>query len=236
MQALRERLKKIHQAGDRTSRQVILDLLEPNVSCRLLDLGCDDGRFTLELGRKIGTSDLHGVDMVDESLQLCEAKRIKTYRANLNEPLPLDSESFDMVHANYIMEHVYNTDLFVKEIHRVLRRQGYTVISVPNLAAWHNILCLFLGWQPFPASLSDEIDIGNPLHGFYKTCATRSKYPSHQRIPTYRGLKELLLYHGFSTEKIAGAGYYPLWGMASRLVSRLDPRHSAYLIVKSRKT
>jgi len=109
------------------------------------------------------------------------------------------------------------------------------VIAVPNLAAWHNIFCLLWGWQPFPANVSDEIVLGNPLNDAYMTDLEGGKFPLHLRIPTFRALKELLQYHGFDVEKIAGAGYYPFWGRASRPLTHIDPRHSAYLIMKARK-
>ncbi len=229
---LRNWLKKLQDTTDLENRRVILDLLEPNKSARLLDLGCWDGSFTLELGRTIGTDKLYSVDIVEEFVQQCETKGIKAYCGDLNKPLPFESESFGVVHANQVLEHIHHTDLFIKEIHRVLKSGGYVVLSTPNLAAWHNVACLFWGWQPFSTSVSDEINVGNPLHTRYKLKTSLA----HRRVPTYRGLKELLQYNGFKVERTVGVGYYPFPGKIGRLFSRLDPRHSVYLTVKARKT
>jgi len=111
------------------------------------------------------------------------------------------------VHAKEIMKHLHDTDLFLK-IHRVLIVGGYAVISVLNLASWHNIFCLLWGWQPFPTYVSDEIAVGNPLNYVYKINPIGSKYPLHLRIPTFRALKELLQYHGSGVDRIVGSGYY----------------------------
>jgi len=240
---LRTKLRKLQEPREVELQRVILSLLEQDKNCRLLDLGCARGSFTQELGRRIGTTQLYGIEIVEEFIEQAKQKGISIYKSDLNEPLPVDSESIDVVHAKEILEHLHHTDLFLKEIYRVLIRGGYAVISVPNLAAWHNIFCLLWGWQPFATNVSDEILLGNPLHyryrakryGYRTNCAG-SKYPGHLRIPTFRGLKELLQYHGFEVEKISGVGYYPFWGMASRPMSHIDPRHSAYLIVKARKT
>jgi len=233
--ALRSRLIKFRGPRELELRRGILSLLEQDKDCRLLDLGCSDGNFTLELGKRIGTTQLYGIDIVEEFIEQAEQKGIEVYKGDLNEPFPIDSQSFKVVHAKEVLEHLHHTDLFCREIYRVLRRGGYAVISVPNLAAWHNIFCLLWGWQPFPTNVSDETVLGNPLNYAYEMNPAGGKYPLHLRIPTFRGLKELLQYHGFEIEKIAGSGYYPFWGVASRPLSHIDPRHSAYLIVKARK-
>ena len=233
--SFKKRLEQIHGAVKLRNEQVILSLLEQDNACRFLDLGCGNGKFTRELGERIGTKNFYGLELVAESAQQAEQRGVEVYVADLNEPLPLDSASFDVVHAKEILEHLYHTDLFLKEIYRVLVRGGYAIVCVPNLAAWHNIFSLILGYQPFPATVSDEIILGNPLGVRYKVSRAGIKSPLHLRIPTYRGLKELFQYHGFKVEKIVGSGYYPFWGIVARVASRLDPRHSAYLTVKARK-
>lgn len=236
MQMLKDWLKILQYSTDLENRRVILRLIESNKSepVRLLDLGCGDGSFTLELGREIGTTQLYGVEIEDEYIQQCEAKGIKAYYGDLNEPLPLDSDSFDIVVANQVLEHLHRTDLFIREVHRVLRRGGYAVISTPNLAAWHNVFFLLWGWQPLVVMISDEVNVGNPLHR-HGMKAVVGKYPTHRRIATPNALKELFQYHGFEVEKIVCVGYYPFPVNIARVFSRLDPRHAVYLTVKARK-
>ena len=171
---------------------------------------------------------------MDEFIRKCEARGIEARRGDLNEPLPFEEDSFDAVVANQVLEHLHNTDLFITEIYRVLRPGGYAVVSTPNLAAWHNIACLFLGWVPFSVSLLQRAGVGNPL--FPKSEGHVEHYPEHYRIPTYRGLKEMLLHYGFRKEKMIGTGYYPLTIPIARLASRLNPRHSVIITAKVRKS
>lgn len=228
-------MRKLYQATELENRRVILSLLEPDEHAKVLDLGCSDGSFTLELGKRIGTDKLYGVDVIDDFIPRCETNGIKAYHGDLNDPLPLDDESFDIVHSNQVLEHLHQTDLFVKEIYRVLKHGGYTVISTPNLAALHNIAFLILGHQPATAYVSDELyDVGNPFgtrHGLKRD----GRRPGHLRIPTRSALRELFQYHGFGVEKVVGVGYYPFTASIARLLSRLDPWHSAYLTMKARK-
>lgn len=229
MRTFWECLEKIPGSVDHECRRIVLGLLEPNNSAIFLDLGCGNGNFTLELGKRIGTDQMYALDVIQDYVEQCRAKGIKASRGDLNEPLPFNDESFDVVNAMFVLEHVSNTDLFLREIRRILRG-GYAVISTPNLAGWHNIACLFLGWQPFVAELSDEVTPGNPL-----TKKLRHYYPRHRRIPTFRGLKELLEYHDFKVEKLVGMLYYPFPLRMARALCRIDPRHAVGLAIKIRK-
>jgi len=72
--------------------------------------------------------------------------------------------SFDVVHANPVIEHVFDLDRFVSEIKRVLAPGGRAIICTENLASWHNVAALFLGFQPFSTTnISETRPIGNPF-------------------------------------------------------------------------
>ena len=222
---------------DRTYREnmdVILSMLEQNKNGKILDCGCGNGSFTKELAQRVGTGQVYGVEFVEELAQAAEAKGIEVYRANLNEKLPIEDETFDFLCANQIIEHLFETDLFVKEIHRVLKRGGYAIISTPNLASLHSIISLLMGKQPFTAHISNEVILGNSLNpGHGKKHEHRGSI--HLRIFTCEALKQLFEYHGFKVEKIVGVGYYPFPIKIARLLSRLDKWHAAYLTMKVRK-
>jgi len=222
-------------SGDTISenKRAIIKLVEPNENAKVLELGPEDGSFTLELGKAIGTDQLYTVDIMDEFVQKCEAKGIKAHKSDLNEAMPFEDDSFDIVVANQVLEHLHNTDLFITEVYRILKPEEYAIISTPNLAAWHNIACLFLGWGPFSVSLPQRAGVGNPL--FAKSDACVEHHPEHYRIPTYRGLKEMLMYYGLKKQEIIGTGYYPFPKIISGFLSYIDPRHSVILTARVRK-
>jgi 2-polyprenyl-3-methyl-5-hydroxy-6-metoxy-1,4-benzoquinol methylase len=209
----------------------ILKLLEENPQAKLLDLGCNQGEFTLRVGKKIGTDKVYGIEIDKEAVEEAKRKGIKVYNKDLNKKLPLKSSFADVIIANQVIEHLYDTDTFVKEIYRILKPTGYAIISTNNLASWHNIFSLFLGKQPFPADVCGTQSIGK-LFALYQG---GSGFNSHLRIFTYFGLKELFQSYCFKVKKIVGVGYYPFLGCISKFLSFIDKKHAVYLTLKVRK-
>ncbi len=213
--------------------KVILDMVEENPSARILDCGCGNGEFTKILAEKVGTTDVRAIEFVEEAAQLAEKNGIKVYRANLNEKLPIKDEEFDFVHANQVIEHLYETDVFIKETYRILKSGGYAIISTPNLGSLHNIVSLIFGKQPFGAHISNEVIVGTLFDLIYRKHANKGGI--HMRIFTYGALKKLFEYHGFQIATIVGVGYYPLPRKAANVLARIDPLHAVYLAMKVKK-
>jgi SAM-dependent methyltransferase len=212
----------------------ILKCLEPSQKeISLLDCGCDDGEWTLQLGARVGAVRLYGIEIVDERRQASLRKGILAELGDLNEQFPFENGQFEIVHANQVIEHLTDTDNFIKEIWRTLKPGGYAVICTENLGSWHNIFSLVFGWQPFSLTnvCEKRFQIGNPLAIHYEVAPSNPQSWQHNRVFAYRGLKEIFAVHGFVIERIEGSGYYPL----PNGFSKLDPRHAAFLTLKIRK-
>jgi methionine biosynthesis protein MetW len=206
-------------------------LLEPSIgNSSLVDLGADDGELTERFAQVVGATEVHGVEIVQEQAQKAAGRGIVIVAADLNEPLPYDDETFDVVCSNQVIEHLANTDRFLTEMFRILKRGGYAVVSTENLSSWHNIGALILGWQPFSLSNVSYRSLGNPL-SLHR--GETWPWPSwqHVRVFAYRGLRELFAAHSFDVETVLGAGYFPL----SAGYGRRDPRHAMFLTVKARR-
>ena len=198
--------------------RVVLSLLEKDREAVLLDLGYGDGRLTALMAEKVGTSKVHGIDMEWDN----PVEGVVRYQSDLNEEFPVANEEFDAVVASQIIEHLSNTDRFLKEIRRVLKPTGYAIISTPNLASWHNIFYLLFGKQPMTCNVSDEMDW--PVNS-----------PAHRRLFTVDGLVRLLGFHGFKVEKVICSGYYPLPIRLTRGICKVDKGHSVITTVKVRR-
>jgi len=234
--------KIFSQAGEECAA-AIFSLLEPRFNSVLLDCGCGDGEFTLQIKEKLeGCKEVHGIEIVEECWKEAEKKGIIVYHDDLNSALSLEDESIDIVFSNQVIEHLHDTDQFIAEIYRVLKPGGYVVISTENLSSWHNIFALIIGWQPFSLSNISLLQpaVGN-LFGLHRKeknnllSAGTPKLMQHTRVFAPRGLKEIFEIHRFKFEKLLGAGYYPLSGFLARIMAKLDVRHSAFLVLKLKK-
>jgi len=64
----------------------------------------------------------------------------KCFIASVESMPEIKSNQYNLVFANYVLEHVSDIDKTVAEIHRVLKPSGYFIISLPNPAAPEFIL------------------------------------------------------------------------------------------------
>lgn len=96
---------------------------------RVLDLGCRDGALTRIY---LEGNELVGVDADRDALAEAEKLGIETHWADLDRPLEFPDESFDVVVAGELLEHLRDPQRVVAEARRVLRPGGTFVASVPN--------------------------------------------------------------------------------------------------------
>lgn len=207
---------------------------------KMIDLGCGDGDLTVRFAKSVKPTYLIGIDAFSSK------KKFRIVKGNLNRKLHFPNNSFDVVVSNYSIEHLYNTGMFISETHRILKKGGYTVVATDNLSSWTNVLSLIMGYQP--TTLTQGIAqraIGNPFALRSNNEILDSKFAlqwrlageySHNKALAYQALIEAYTEYGFVIEKITGAGYFPFKGFLSRIMERVDVRHSHLLILKARKT
>lgn len=219
------------RSEDENRRQILALVANGPARERLLDLGCFNGAFTTEVAKAARASHATGVEYVHEHAAQARARGVTVVEADLNEPLPFPDESFDLVHANQLIEHLRSTDRFLDELCRITAPGGAVILSTNNLSSWHNIFSLVLGFQPLPAHVSDEVHVGNPLDP-RRGARHADSGQTHLRVFTTRALKELAAQHGLTTTATRLNGYYPLPPKAARLAAGIDPTHAAFIVLE----
>ena len=223
------------QAGEENRLNILKLLPDIKGHENILDLGCDDGSWTLRLGEKYQRPALYGVEVVSERVKKAQDKGISIKSFDLNEKFDFEDNYFDIVHSNQVIEHLYDTDNFISEVFRILKPGGYFIVSTVSLSSWHNIFSLLLGFQPFDlANISLKGNIGNPFSFWSETETENSKNKSwqHVRLFTPYSLAKFLKIYGFKDFKALTSGYYPLPG----IFAKLDKKHSHYFVTRVRKS
>jgi 2-polyprenyl-3-methyl-5-hydroxy-6-metoxy-1,4-benzoquinol methylase len=179
---------RIHRALNVTINQLLKQHAKPGG--RLLDVGCWDGEMTLSYGRTTGATHLIGIEGIKEGADQARRKGIEVLEANLeSDTWELPAESVDTVVCNQVFEHLKNIFTPFDQIAKALKPGGVFVISVPNLASFHNRVMLFLGMQPSSIRVWGPHIRGYACHEFTNFCRTL-------------GLFELIT--------IRGVGFFPL--------------------------
>jgi len=103
----------------------------------ILDIACGTG-FGTELLIERGASRVYAADVADEAIEIC-TRRLQKFDKSRYECHKQDGTAmsypdgvFDMVVSFETIEHIARYDLFVNEIHRVLKPGGLLVLSTPN--------------------------------------------------------------------------------------------------------
>lgn len=96
----------------------------------VLDLGCGDGTFAAVT---FAGPLAHGLD--PDAADLNRARLAGTYECLHQAPaarIPLSDGSCGLVIANSVLEHISELEPALSEAHRVLRRQGWLVVTAPS--------------------------------------------------------------------------------------------------------
>jgi SAM-dependent methyltransferase len=97
---------------------------------RILDVGTSTGTNLRMLG-ELGFTRFEGIDSSDDAARWCEAKGLGHVTRGDAGCLPFADESFDLVLATDVIEHVDDDGAALREITRVLKRGGRALITVP---------------------------------------------------------------------------------------------------------
>jgi methionine biosynthesis protein MetW len=232
-----ERKEVIHEVVEAKRSEICYNLItnliinrtSTKIKNRILDIGCGDGSFIIKFKKHCET---FGVDISQNAINMAKEAGINAYQADVSsERLPFQDEYLDIIYMGDVIEHLTNPDFAIKEVARVLKPDGFLVLSTPNLASWLNRLLLLLGMQPLFSEVSTAKTFGRGPKS-YDFCPV-----GHLRIFTYKALKEFLTYYHFNIVKVKGANYEGL----PKVLNNIDwifskiPSLSSTVIIMARK-
>jgi len=164
---------------------------------RAADIGCRGGLEADFYHREAGIAEMHGFDIAEAPLAVARQRDIVPHLwISGEQPCPVADGYFDLVMALDVIEHLYDTDIFLTELRRVLRAGGHLLIATPNLAWWWSRLLLLAGRTP---------------HGLGPVSPTQSWDPNvdtkHLRLGTATEWQHLFAHHGFTCKQVIGYNF-----------------------------
>lgn len=184
----------------------------------VLDLGSGDGALAKMI--EASGNKVVGVEVSALAIEKARAKGIKVYDRDLNKDWAGSiEEKFDAVVCGEVIEHIFDTDKFLRNIYEVLKEQGRLIISTPNLAALGRRIFLLFGINPHIELTARKEDAG------------------HIRYFTLGGLRRLLRENGFEITKFRSdyISFYTKGRLRCAFLARLFPILGNSLIVECRK-
>lgn len=100
----------------------------------VVDVGCGSGHG-LSILRAGGARGVIGLDWDPAVVQQARAthatEAVEVVEADLTD-LPLVNDTYDLVMATHVVEHIADDDLFLSELVRITRPGGHVVVCTPN--------------------------------------------------------------------------------------------------------
>ena len=115
----------------------------------ILDIGCGNSLWNVD-GCPVA-----GIDICEGMLRRNKKECAAFYpvKADFSKGLPVKSESVDLVVVTEILEHMIDQSALVSEIHRILKKDGAVIVSVPHEewpGLWGGLFtvwCFYKAWR-----------------------------------------------------------------------------------------
>lgn len=211
-----KRYEKIRRTPGVVRAPKIVELSSKNK--RILDVGCGFGDVGAMLIDR--SNEVYGVDISKQCVKVCASKGMITKLCDVEKDAIPFKEKFDVIIAGEIIEHVYDTEGFLKKLRSSLKKDGELIITTPNVAALGRRLLLLIGKNPH---LEPSLDI---------------KYAGHVRYFTKNLLKELLEGAGFRVVHFSSGviNFNSSGTIKSETLANLYPTFGNTLIFKCKKS
>ncbi|WP_369031298.1 MULTISPECIES: class I SAM-dependent methyltransferase [Streptomyces] len=137
------------------SAAYLLGSLKPHM--RILDIGCGPGTITADLAELVPDGHVTGVDRAPGILDQARATAAERGLGNVEfavadvHALDFPDDTFCVVHAHQVLQHVGDPVRALREMHRVTKPGGYIAVRDGDYRA--------MAWYPESAGLDDWLDL-----------------------------------------------------------------------------
>lgn len=180
---------------------------------KILEVGCGGGQLLSSFTKYC---DIYGLDISEKSLEVAKSNGYHAVMTNIEtDQFPFSDDFFTIIVMNDVLEHITYEDHCLREIRRILKKDGKYILCVPNIS------------HPIAWAMQIFLDLPPRMSARYKS--------PHVRDYTVRLTKIVLKINGFDIDRINGTFIYPFQNRISRFFANLFPRFSERFIIVSKK-
>jgi ubiquinone/menaquinone biosynthesis C-methylase UbiE len=165
----------------------------------VLDLGCGEGDFAAAAAE--AGAEVLGVDVADEAIRRARARHPGLRFERVDDELPAQDASFDLVWCSEVLEHVLDTARLLSEARRVLKTGGVLAITTPAHGLARRLRLALTGWERHFDPRGADL-----------------------RFYTARSVRELLQDFGFEDVRVRTSGGHLLADARRAGIAAYDPR------------
>lgn len=146
---------------------------------KVLDIGCNNGYGTMIIARQCAS--IVGVDVskraIESALSEHWAPNIE-YKFIDGTSLPFSDASFDLVTSFQVIEHIEVVEPYLREIRRVMRKNGTALFTTPNR-------CIRLQpgakpWNPFHVREYDSAELASALRTVFSVVSVEGLFAARE--------------------------------------------------------
>ncbi|MCX6726922.1 MAG: methyltransferase domain-containing protein [Candidatus Shapirobacteria bacterium] len=115
-----------------------IDSLNIPSSAKILDVGCYPPYIFNQLSEK------YSVFGISSPLEPFDHSQVKILNLE-SDPVNFPKNNFDLIIFSEIIEHLSNPVLVLKKLVPLLKKNGYFIITTPNVFRWQNLISLIVG-------------------------------------------------------------------------------------------
>jgi len=184
--------KFIDNIVKKISKYILLGNIPWRKDGKLLDIGCGNGGFLIWY-RAHGWN-VYGVEINKEAANICRQKGINVFNGELMDA-HFKNDTFDVVTIIQVLEHLCSPSQVIKEIYRILKKDGLLLIGIPNFGSYDRKI-FNADWLP--------LEVPRHLYHFEPV-----------------KLRNLLERYGFKIQELRAKGFY-LYGFKN--ISKIKER------------
>lgn len=169
----------------------LLDELPLDTFESILDVGMGRGEFSLyfsQKGKKVTGTGIN-LSSYNIDVDLLKNNKIDIVECHINK-MPFEDNQFDAVFLSHILEHCFDLSVALQEVRRVLKKDGYLFVFLPEYVSEASAVHAITGWnvgQLLITLLLNGFNVKNGkfLHKEHQVCAFVQK--SQIDLPVLRG-------------------------------------------------